>query len=82
MIIQIVESSAQALIEDSRATKSERAVVANGETAGVDSTRLRRGVELELVVRNNFTNTSLGISESAIAYGNNEGSGSTAGITL
>jgi len=62
-VIQVVEVSADALIEDVGSTEGERAIVAEGEASGIDGSGLRRVVELELEVGGNISSAFLGIGE-------------------
>jgi hypothetical protein len=69
LVVQVVEVTAQALVESGLATKSERAVGASGPASSVDGTSLGRAVELELVVGGNVTGTLLGVKEHTVLEG-------------
>lgn len=66
VVVEVVEVTTQALVEDSRATKSKRAVRAGRPASGVDGSSLSRAVELELVVGGNVTSAVLGVGEDAV----------------
>jgi len=66
LIVEVVEGTAQALVEDSGVTNSKSAVAADGETRGVDGTGLGGLVELELVVGSNVTSAALVIGQGTI----------------
>ncbi len=65
-IVQVIEASAQALVEDVGGTQRKRAIAANGETGGEDSAGLGRGVKLELVVCSDVPSTALGVRKDPI----------------
>lgn len=71
-VVKVVEVSRSALVPDSVATESERAVATCGETRSVDSTRLRGLVELELVIASDVTSATLSIGQDAVLKGGNE----------
>ena len=74
LAVQVVKATAQALVEDSRIAKSQRAVTAYREATCVDSTGLARSwVELELVVRHNVCDAAILVGEHSVLEGNNEG---------
>ena len=82
-VVQVIESTAQALVEDSRGTESEGAVGADGEAISVDGSSLRWTIELELEVRCNVSGAALLVGELAVGEGDDEGSlRSWAGIAL
>ena len=66
LVVKVVEVTAQALVEDGRATDGKSAVAADGETRGVDGTGLGRLVELELVVGSNVTSAALVIGQDTV----------------
>lgn len=80
LVVKVVEATSaatsggttQALVPDSRATKSESTVTADRETGSVDGTSLRRTVELELPVGSDVTSTALGVSEDTVGEGDGE----------
>lgn len=83
LVVQVVEGTRETLVEDGGAAKSERAVVADRPSTGVNRTGLsRRTIKLELSVRNDRTNASLGISEDATLEAQNECSIAAASRTL
>jgi len=69
LVVEVVEVSAQALVEDARATKGESAVGASREASGVDGTSLDGVVELELTVGSDVTSAALVVGELAVAEG-------------
>lgn len=71
-IIKIIEVTAEALIENIRATEGQRTVTASGEASGVDCSILGRGIKLELEVGSNVACTSLSVLEDAISEGDGE----------
>ena len=73
-IIKIVERPAQALVEDRRATKCQRAIATDGEAARVDGVCLAgRRVELKLMVRNDISDAAFGVGEDTSLEGDDEG---------
>jgi hypothetical protein len=82
-VVQVVEAAAQALVEDSRRAKSERAVAADGETISVDGSSLGRSIELELEISRDVSGAAVLVGELAVREADNEGSSSSwAGIAL
>jgi hypothetical protein len=82
-VVQVVEATAQALVEDSRGTESEGAVGADREAISVDGSSLGWSIELELVVGRDVSGTALLVGELAVGEGDDEGSlCSWAGIAL
>ena len=79
VVVQVVEGTAQALVEDGGVTKGESAVGASGETGSELGTSLRRTVKLELVVGGNVTSASLGVSQNTVGHGDLESSGALGG---
>jgi hypothetical protein len=71
-VVQVIEATAQAFVEDCGTTKGERAVAAGREPSGVDCSRLRRVIELELVVGSNITSTAAGIVQLAVEQVDNQ----------
>lgn len=71
-VIKVVEASAQTLIENVRATESQGLVATDGESGSVDSTGLRRVIELKLEIGCNISSAALGILEDAVVNGNCE----------
>lgn len=65
-IVEIVEATRVAGVEDGRATKSKRAVATDGEARGIDSTSLRWRVKLELEVVGNVSSIALLIVKLAV----------------
>lgn len=57
-VIKVIERTTPALVEDSRASKSESVVGAYRESTGIDSACLRRRIELELEVACDITVTT------------------------
>jgi hypothetical protein len=78
-VIQVVEVSADALIEDVGSTEGERAIVAEGEASGIDGSGLRRAVELELEVGGNISSAFLGIGELPTSQRDNKAARVTTG---
>ena len=83
-IVQVVERSGEALVENGRAAKSQRAVAANREARGEDCAGLSRSVELELEVGGNVSGTALAVGEDAVGESRNQDSviGTTAALLL
>lgn len=78
-IIEVVEdlaivSAAWALPENALGAVEDELAIANGPTAGVDSSGLRRPIELELVVGDNTTGATEGISEDTVLEAGHESS--------
>ena len=71
-VVEVVEATRVAGVEDGRATKSERAIATDGETASVDGTSLRWRVELELVVGGNVASVALLVLEHPVVEGQDE----------
>ena len=69
LVVQVVEVTAQALVESGLATKSKRAVGASGPASSVDGASLGRAVELELVVGGDVTGAVLGVKEYTVLEG-------------
>jgi hypothetical protein len=72
LVVQVVEVTAQALVESGLTTKSKRAVGASGPAGSVDGASLGRAVELELVVGGDVTDAVLGVSEHTVLEGDLE----------
>jgi len=73
LVVEVVESTRETLVEFSGATNGQGAVGADGETTSVDGTRLGWWtVELELTVVNDRTNSSLAVDEDTILDGEDE----------
>lgn len=82
-VVQVIEATAQALVEDSRGTESEGGVTADRETISVDGSGLGWSIKLELIVGRNVSGAALLVGELAIGESDNEGSlGSWAGTAL
>jgi len=83
-LVDVVESTALALIEDSGSAKSKGTVGACGETGIVDVAWLTwGGIVLELVVvANNVSLSALGVGKDTTLKGADKSSRSTASITL
>ena len=82
LAVQVVEVSAQALIENSCVTKGNRRVAADGETSSKDGTGLGWLVKLELEVVGDVSSALLGVEEDTILEGENQSSFATAIGTL
>jgi hypothetical protein len=82
LVVEVVESTAEALVPDGRVTKSESAVGTSGETSGVDGTSLGRTIELELLVGSNVTNAALVVSEDTVGEGHLEHLGARVGVAI
>ncbi len=66
-VVQVVEVTRAALVEDGGGTDGQGAVLASGETSSVDGTSLGgRAVELELVVGDNGANAALAVGQDTI----------------
>lgn len=73
VIVEVVEGTAQALLEDGVGTEDKSVVVgADSPASIVDRTGLSLVVELELVVRGNVTNATLGILQDTVGEGEHE----------
>lgn len=77
-VVQVVEVTAQALVENVGATESQGAIRAHAEAGSVDGTGLSWLVELELVVGGNVTCSALAVEEDTIGQGQVEHAGSLA----
>lgn len=83
LVVQVVEVARQAAVEGLVGAEGQQVVLANGETAGVDGTSLRRTIELELEVGGNVTGALLGVVDGLIRQGEDEHSvGSTLSTLL
>lgn len=71
-VVQVVEVTAQALVENVGSSQSEGAIAANRPSSSVNSTSLRWLVELELVVGSNVTSATDGVRQNTISQGNLE----------
>lgn len=71
MLVEIVESTAQALIEDGASANGKRAVSTDGETINEERVGLDGVVELELGVGNDFSGTTLLIFENTALQSDN-----------
>ena len=69
LAVQVVEVTAQALVEDGGAADGEGAVRASGPASSVDGTSLGRAIELELVVGGDVTSALLRVGEHAVLEG-------------
>jgi hypothetical protein len=67
--VEVVEVTAQALMEDGGAANGEGAVGASRPTSSVDGTSLGRAIELELVVGGDVTSALLGVGEHTVLEG-------------
>lgn len=65
-VVQVVEITGAALVEDGRAAERQRPVVTAGEAGRVEGASLGRVVELELVARGDVSGAVLGISDDAV----------------
>jgi len=72
-VVEVVETTAEALPEDVGAAEGQAAVSAHGEAGGVDGTSLRWLVELELVVGRNVAGAANRVSQDAVAKTDLEG---------
>jgi hypothetical protein len=82
-VVEVVEGARQALVKDSRATKSERTVVAGRPASVIDRTSLGwRAVKLELMIGNDPTNASLGVGEDTTLQSSNKTSTRAGSLTL
>lgn len=66
VVVEVVEVTAQALVEDGGATEGKRAVAASGPASSEDGASLSRAVELELVVGSDVTGAVLGVGEDTV----------------
>lgn len=73
LVVQVVEVSAQALVEDSLVAKDEGAVVADSPARSVDRIGLEDVVELELVVGDDLTSAAVLVLEDTVVEGDLEG---------
>ncbi len=66
-VVEVVEFTRQALVEDGGGAEGNGAVVAGGETSSVDGAGLGRGaIELELVVGDNGADAALLVSQDTV----------------
>lgn len=65
--------------EDIRATESQRSIIADRETSCIDGVRLKRSVELELVVGGDVSLSVLRIGEDTILQADSKVSSLSAG---
>lgn len=66
-IVQVVEVTGLALVENVRVTQSQKSVVSDGPASSVDGTSLWwRTIELELSVGNNGTDSAVSISQDRV----------------
>lgn len=72
-IVEVVEASAQALVEDVGAAQGKRTIAADRESSREESTGLGRGVELKLVVGGDVSSASFGVLEDTVGEGKLEG---------
>lgn len=77
LVVQVVEGSAQALVEDGTATESNRAISTEREAGSVDGTSLYWVVKLELSVGSDVTSSARLVLEDAV--GEAEGQGTSGG---
>jgi hypothetical protein len=83
LVVEVVEGTAQALVEGGVTADGERAVVADGETRGELGVGLAgRWVELELLVGDDVTNTALGVGEDTVLERDDESGGLTLEVRL
>lgn len=66
-VVQVVEATRRATVEDPRPPEGKKSIVADRPASSVDGTRLsRRAVELELVVCDDRPDSTIRISENAV----------------
>lgn len=82
LIVQVVEGSAQTLLEDDVAANGECAVLADGPAGGVDSTSLSWAIELELTVVGDVTSAALSVLENTTLEGEDQSAGATLLLSL
>jgi len=83
VVVEVVEGTAQALLEDSVGAEDEGVVVgADGPAGVVDGAGLSGVVELELVVGGDVADTALGILQDTAAEGEHEGGTLVKGLSL
>ena len=73
LIVEVVEGTAQALVEDSRVAKGEGVVSTDRPASGVDGTSLGGLVELELVVGSDVGGGSVCVEHDTVGKGEDEG---------
>ena len=71
-VVEVVEVTRGALVEDGRAAESKRVVAAHGEARRVDGAGLRGSVKLELVVGGDVSGSGFGIGEHAASQTNDQ----------
>lgn len=79
LVVQVVEVSTEALVEDGGATKSESVVCTNREACGVDGAGLRGPIELELAVVGNISSPGLRILQDSVLKSQDESAVSSTG---
>lgn len=72
LVVEVVEGTAQALLEDSVWAKNKGVVGADSPAGVVDGTSLDWVVELELPVGGDVTNASLGVLEDTVLEGEHQ----------
>lgn len=66
LVVEVVESSTEALVEDGRATEREGVVSTYREASGVDGAGLRGSIKLELAVIGNISSPVLRIDQDSV----------------
>lgn len=72
-VVEVVEVTGAALVEDGGAAEGEGAVLAGGEASSVDGASLGRSIELELVVGDNGTGAVLAVLEDGVLEAQDKG---------
>lgn len=72
-VVEVVEVSAQALVEDVGATERKRAIATDRESGGEEGTSLRGSVKLELVVCGDVPGASLCVMKNAVGKSKRKG---------
>lgn len=73
LVVEVVEVTRQALVEDGGGAEGNGAVVAGRETASVDGAGLGRAVKLELTVGDNGAGAALAVPEDTVVESQDEG---------
>lgn len=79
LVVEVVEGTAEALVEDGGAAESDGSVAASRPSSGVDGTSLGRSVKLELLVGGDVSSSAFGIGHDTVVEGDDERSGSLSG---
>lgn len=81
-VVEVEEVARLALVEDSRAAESQRAVATRGEARGEDGAGLGRLVKLELEVASDVTSSGLGVRQNTVGEAGDQGTSAGAGGSL